>query len=121
MGTQVLIVDDSRSMRQMVNFTLTENGYDVTEAENGKDGLDKLGQAQPELIITDIHMPEMDGIEFIKQVRGMGDYKFVPIIVLTTEFEEEKQAEGQQAGATAWIVKPFTPEKLIEVAKKVGG
>ena len=121
MGTQVLIVDDSRSMRQMVNFTLTENGYDVTEAENGKDGLEKLGQIQPELIITDINMPEMDGIEIIKQVRGMGDYKFVPIIVLTTESEAGKQAEGQQAGATAWIVKPFTPEKLIEVAKKVGG
>lgn len=121
MGTQVLIVDDSRSMRQMINFTLTENGYDVTEAENGKYGLEKLGQFQPELIITDINMPEMDGIEFIKQVRGIGDYKFVPIIVLTTESEAEKQAEGQQAGATAWIVKPFTPEKLIEVAKKVGG
>ena len=121
MGKKVLIVDDSRSMRWMVNFTLDENGYEVTEAENGKDGLDKLRSAQPELIITDINMPEMGGIEYIKQVRGLGDYKFVPIIVLTTESEEGKQAEGEKAGATAWIIKPFTPEKLIEVAKKAGG
>jgi len=121
MAKNILIVDDSKSMRQMINFTLTENGYTVTEAENGRHGVEMLEEASPELIITDINMPEMDGIEFIKSVRQDDRFKFTPIIVLTTESEEAKQAEGKKAGATAWIVKPFTPEKLIDVAKKVSG
>ncbi|MEW5815480.1 MAG: response regulator [Spirochaetota bacterium] len=121
MGKKVLIVDDSASMRQMVNFTLSENGYEVIEAVHGKEGLHKLSDAEAGLIITDINMPEMNGIEFIKAVRTDSKYKFTPIIVLTTESEAAKQEEGKKAGATAWLVKPFTPEKLLEVARKVGG
>lgn len=121
MSTRVLIVDDSSSMRQMINFTLSEEGYEVEEADNGKNGLGQLETADPGLIITDIHMPEMDGIEFIKQVRTKQKFKFTPIIVLTTESEQEMQKAGKEAGATAWLVKPFTPEKLNETVKKVAG
>ena len=121
MAKKVLIVDDSKSMRQMINFTLSENGYAVEEAENGKVGIDVLDSVQPELIISDINMPEMDGISFIKKVRENSAFKFVPIIVLTTESEATKQDEGKKAGASAWIIKPFSPEKLMEVVKKVGG
>lgn len=121
MNTRVLIVDDSNSMRQMIRFTLSEEGAEVYEAENGRAGMDLLQEARPELIITDINMPEMDGIEFIRQVRADSSYKFVPIIVLTTESEEQKQEEGKRAGATAWLVKPFTPEVLLETVKKING
>ncbi len=121
MAKKILIVDDSSSMRQMVKFTLVEEGHEVYEADNGKNGISKLEAAEPELIITDINMPEMDGIEFIKQVRANAQYKFTPIIVLTTESEQAKQDEGKKAGATAWLIKPFTPEKLIETVKKVAG
>jgi len=108
-------------MRQMINFTLSEEGYEVHEAENGKHGLSQLEAAAPALIITDIHMPEMDGIEFIRQVRTKQKFKFTPIIVLTTESEQDMQRAGKEAGATAWLVKPFTPEKLNETVKKVAG
>ncbi|MEK6794924.1 MAG: response regulator [Spirochaetota bacterium] len=119
MGKKVLIVDDSPSMRQMVSFTLSEDGYEVIEADNGKAALGKLDGSA--LIITDINMPEMNGIELIKSIRGNDAVKFVPIIVLTTESEQSKQDEGKAAGATAWIVKPFTPEKLKETVKKTLG
>lgn len=121
MPKKILIVDDSASMRQMVNFTLSEEGYEVVEAENGREALDSMKGVAPELVITDINMPVMDGIELIKQIRSASDFKFTPVIVLTTESEESKQNEGKQAGATAWLVKPFTPEKLIETVKKVAG
>ncbi len=121
MGGKVLIVDDSSSMRQMVKFTLSEEGYDVVEAVDGKDALDKLGGADPGLVITDINMPNLDGIGLIKEIRANAKFKFTPIIVLTTESEQAKQDEGKKAGATAWLVKPFTPEKLIETVKKVSG
>lgn len=121
MGKKALIVDDSASMRQMINFTLDEEGWEVAEASNGKEGLDQLHLTHPQLVITDIHMPEMNGIEFIKNVRTASEFKFTPIIVLTTESEKSMQEKGKEAGATAWIVKPFTPEKLKEVVKKVCG
>jgi two-component system chemotaxis response regulator CheY len=120
MSDNILIVDDSASMRQMVNFTLSENGYNVTEATNGQEGLNKLNEIDAlKLVVTDIHMPIMDGINFIKNVRAGAKHKFVPIIILTTESEENMQNEGKKAGASAWIVKPFTPEKLIETVKKI--
>ena len=121
MGSTVLIVDDSSSMRQMVRFTLEEEGYTVEEAVDGQDAAGKISGVAPELVITDINMPNMDGIGLIKEIRANSQFKFVPIIVLTTESEQAKQDEGKSAGATAWLVKPFTPEKLIETVKKVAG
>jgi two-component system, chemotaxis family, chemotaxis protein CheY len=118
MAKTFLIVDDSASMRQLVSFTIKEAGYDVLVAENGKDALGKLGGAKVDMVITDLNMPEMDGIELIKQLRGMPAYKFAPIVMLTTESQESKQQEGKKAGASGWIVKPFTPEKLLDVVKK---
>jgi two-component system chemotaxis response regulator CheY len=119
MNTRVLVVDDSNSMRQMIRFTLEEEGCEIFEAENGKRGTELLPEATPELIITDINMPEMNGLDFIRAVRGDSAYKFVPILVLTTESEQQKQEEGKQAGATAWLVKPFTPESLVATVHKL--
>lgn len=121
MAQKILIVDDSNSMRQMIRFTLEEEGYEIEEAINGKQGTEKLETFKPELIITDIHMPEMNGIEFITHTRGQAKHKFTPIIVLTTESEKQMQEEGKKAGATAWLVKPFSPDVLIETVKKVAG
>lgn len=120
MAQQILIVDDSPSMRQMVAFTLGDAGYAVVEAVDGKDALGKLN-ADTKLIVTDINMPGMNGFELVKSVRSGTVQKFVPIIVLTTESDPAKQAEGKAAGATAWLVKPFTPEKLLETVKRVIG
>ena len=113
-----LLVDDSASMRQLVSFTIKEAGYDVLLADSGKDALGKLGSAKVDMVITDLNMPEMDGIELIKKLRGMPDYKFTPIVMLTTESQESKKQEGKQAGASGWIVKPFSPEQLLDVVKK---
>ncbi|MDI6728490.1 MAG: response regulator [Thermodesulfovibrionales bacterium] len=118
MGKTVLIVDDSASMRQLVSFALRDAGYDVIDAINGKDAMSKLNGTKIEMVITDLNMPEMDGIEFIKQVRNNPGYKFTPIVMLTTESQESKKQEGKQAGASGWIVKPFTPEQLIDIVKK---
>lgn len=118
MGKTVLIVDDSASMRQLVSFALRDAGYDVIDAINGKDAMNKLNGTKIEMVITDLNMPEMDGIEFIKQVRNNPGYKFTPIVMLTTESQESKKQEGKQAGASGWIVKPFMPEQLIDIVKK---
>ncbi len=118
MGKTVLIVDDSASMRQLVSFALRDAGYNVVDAINGKDAMNKLNGTKIEMVITDLNMPEMDGIEFIKQVRNNPGYKFTPIVMLTTESQESKKQEGKQAGASGWIVKPFTPEQLIDIVKK---
>ncbi len=114
----LLIVDDSASMRQMVSFTLKDAGYDVVAAANGKEALGKLAGPKISMVITDLNMPEMDGIELIKQLRGMAGYKFVPIVMLTTESQDAKKQAGKQAGASGWMVKPFTPEQLVEMVKK---
>lgn len=120
MGKTVLVVDDSVSMRQMVSFTLTSAGYQVVEAGDGKEAVEKLnGGAAPHLVITDLNMPNMDGISLIKAVRGMVPYKFTPILMLTTESSDEKKKEGQSAGATGWVVKPFNPEQMLATIKKV--
>jgi two-component system chemotaxis response regulator CheY len=113
-----LVVDDSPSMRQLISFALKDAGYDVLVAKNGDEALGRLSGAKVDMVITDLNMPEMDGIELIKKLRGMKDYKFVPIVMLTTESQEDKKQEGKQAGASGWIVKPFSPEQLIGVVKK---
>jgi two-component system chemotaxis response regulator CheY len=118
MSKTVLIVDDSASMRQLVSFALRDAGYDVIDAINGKDAMNKLNGTKIDMVITDLNMPEMDGIEFIKQVRNKSGYKYTPIVMLTTESQESKKQEGKQAGASGWIVKPFTPEQLVDIVKK---
>ena len=120
MGKTVLVVDDSVSMRQIVRFTLTGSGYQVVEAEDGKEALEKLkGGAEPNLIITDLNMPNMDGISLIKAVRGMSAHQFTPILMLTTESSDDKKNEGKNAGATGWVVKPFNPDHMLATIKKV--
>ncbi len=121
MGKTVLCVDDSASMRQMVRLTLTGGGYAVVEAVDGRDGLVKARANSADLVITDLNMPNMDGLSFIRELRGVAGYKGVPIVLLTTESDEEKKSEAKAAGATAWITKPFQPERLLAVAKKVLG
>lgn len=122
MGKMVVVVDDSAAIRQSITYVLEQGGYSVTEACDGVDGLNALSKAAAvDLIITDINMPNMDGITFIRKVREDAKYKFTPIIVLTTESQGSKMNEGKDAGATGWIVKPFSAEKLIAVVKKVAG
>ncbi|MDY7033982.1 MAG: response regulator [Thermodesulfobacteriota bacterium] len=119
MSKIIMTADDSASIRQMVGFTLKDAGYEVVEAVDGKDALNKLNGTKINMLITDLNMPNMDGIELIKQVRAISAFKFIPIIMLTTESQAEKKQEGKAAGATGWIVKPFNPEQLIAVIKKV--
>jgi two-component system chemotaxis response regulator CheY len=111
-------VDDSASARQMVSFTLQDAGYEVVEATDGQDALNKL-DSSVDMIITDLNMPGMDGIELIRNIRGMSEYKFLPVVMLTTESQEEKKQEGKQAGATGWIVKPFKPPQILGVVEKL--
>ncbi len=118
MAKRIMTVDDSSSVRQMVGFTLKDAGYEVVEAVDGQDALGKLS-GKLDMIITDLNMPNMDGIELIRQVRSLPEYKFVPIIMLTTESQAGKKQEGKEAGATGWIVKPFKPDQLLAVVKKV--
>jgi len=121
MGKSILIVDDAASMRGLVAMTLRNAGYEVIEASDGRDALNKLKSCRVNLIVTDLNMPNMDGITFIKTVKSMPTYKLIPIIMLTTESQEEKKLEGQKAGAKAWIVKPFKPDTLVNVVKKIIG
>jgi two-component system chemotaxis response regulator CheY len=118
MSKTFLIVDDSASMRQLIAFTIKDAGYDVLLAENGTDALEKLSRVKIDVVITDLNMPEMDGITFIRELRGKADYKFVPIIMLTTESQDAKKQEGRAAGASGWIVKPFSPSQLMAVVNK---
>lgn len=121
MAKNIMTADDSASVRQMVSFTLKDAGYDVTEAVDGKDALNKLNGSNINMLITDLNMPNMDGIQLIREVRGQQQYRFMPIIMLTTESQDSKKQEGKSAGATGWIVKPFKPEQLVAVVKKVLG
>jgi two-component system chemotaxis response regulator CheY len=116
---KILTVDDSNSIRQMVSFTLRKAGYEVTEAVDGKDGLAKVKVAKFDLIITDLNMPLMDGIQMIAAVRKLPGYSFIPILMLTTESQVEKKDAGKKAGATGWIVKPFNEEQLVSVIQKL--
>lgn len=121
MAKTILAIDDSASIRQMVSFTLKSSGYEVAEAVDGMDGLDKAKGKAFNLILTDQNMPRMDGLTLIKTLRGMPQYKTVPILMLTTESSDAMKQQGRAAGATGWLVKPFDPQKLIEVVKKVIG
>lgn len=121
MGKVVLTVDDSASIRQMVAFTLKGAGYEVMEAVDGEDGLDKARGRNADLVLTDQNMPRMDGLTLIKTLRGMSQYRSTPILMLTTESSEAMKSAGRAAGATGWLVKPFDPQKLLEVVKKVIG
>ena len=121
MAKIILAVDDSASIRQMVAFTLKSSGYEVIEAVDGMDGLEKAKSKSVNLILTDQNMPRMDGLTLIKSLRALPQYKTVPILMLTTESSDAMKAQGRAAGATGWLVKPFDPQKLIEVVKKVIG
>ncbi|MEQ1794504.1 MAG: response regulator [Nitrospira sp.] len=119
MAKTVLIVDDSASLRQVVTIALKGAGYDVIEGCDGKDALTKLTGQKVHLIISDVNMPNMDGITFVKEVKKLANYKFTPIIMLTTESQESKKTEGQEAGAKAWVVKPFKPETMLLAVSKL--
>jgi len=118
MAKTFLIVDDSAAMRQLIAFTVKDAGHEALLAENGREALEKLKGVKADMVITDLNMPEMDGITLIKELRGMAGYKFIPILMLTTESQVAKREEGRAAGASGWIVKPFSSEKLLEVIKK---
>ncbi len=117
----ILTVDDSATVRQMTGLVLRGAGYEVIEAVDGEDALAKLKGHELNLVITDINMPKMDGLELTRRLRAQAECKFVPIVLLTTESQPEKKQEGKAAGATAWIVKPFSPDQLLAVVKKVVG
>lgn len=117
----ILTVDDSPSMRQMVSFTLKSAGYEVIEAGDGVEALAKARTRKMDLIITDLNMPNKDGISLIGDLRALPDYKFTPILMLTTESGNEKKQAGKAAGATGWIVKPFNPDQLLKTVNKVLG
>jgi two-component system chemotaxis response regulator CheY len=119
MAKTILVVDDSASLRQVVGIALKGAGYDVVEGVDGKDALTKLDGRKVNLIISDVNMPNMDGITFVKAVKQHPNYKFTPIIMLTTESQETKKAEGQAAGAKAWVVKPFKPEQMLAAVSKL--
>ncbi len=117
----ILAVDDSASMRQMVSFTLKGAGHTVVEAVDGVDALAKAKGGKFDLVISDVNMPNMDGITLIKELRALPNFKFTPMLMLTTESTAEKKQEGKAAGATGWIVKPFNPDQLLATANKVLG
>lgn len=117
----ILAVDDSASMRQMVAFTLKGAGHMVTDAEDGKHALDIAKQKVFDLVLTDVNMPVMDGLSLTRELRKLPNYRFTPILVLTTEAGPEKKQEGRAAGATGWLVKPFNPDQLLATVKKVLG
>jgi two-component system, chemotaxis family, chemotaxis protein CheY len=117
----ILTVDDTASMRQMISFTLNSVGHEVIQASDGKEALKMLEGKKVDLVIADINMPNMDGITLLKSLRALEDYKFTPILMLTTESQDAKRQQGKVAGATGWIVKPFNPEQLLTVVKKVLG
>jgi two-component system chemotaxis response regulator CheY len=121
MAKTVLSVDDSSSIRQMVSFTLKGAGYEVIEASDGQEGLEKAKMRTVDMVLTDQNMPRMDGLTMIKNLRALPSYRNVPILMLTTESGDAMKQQGKAAGATGWLVKPFDPAKLLEVTKKVIG
>ncbi len=119
MAKTIMVVDDSASLRQVVGIALKGAGYDVIEACDGKDALSKLSGQKIHLVISDVNMPNMDGISFVKAMKQNAAYKFTPVIMLTTEAGESKKAEGQAAGAKAWVVKPFQPAQMLTAVSKL--
>lgn len=121
MTSQVLIVDDSRSIRELLGSVLTNAGFSVTSADDGKSGFDTAVSGNYDLVITDVNMPIMNGLELLSSLRETAKYSYKPILILTTEFSQEMKEKGRAAGATGWMVKPFDPEKLIGVIRKILG
>ncbi|HXU94230.1 MAG TPA: response regulator [Gallionella sp.] len=119
MAKTIMVVDDSASLRQVVGIALKGAGYDVLEACDGKDALNKLTGQKVHLIISDVNMPNMDGITFVKAAKQKPEYKFTPVIMLTTEAGEDKKQAGQAAGAKAWVVKPFQPAQMLAAVSKL--
>ncbi|MBN2161686.1 MAG: response regulator [Pontiellaceae bacterium] len=119
MSKRILTVDDSSSIRQMVSFTLKQAQYEAVEAVDGIDALEKIRSTPVDMALVDLNMPRMDGITLIKHLRSDAQHRFIPIVMLTTESQAEKKMEGKAAGATGWIVKPFKPDQLVTVIKKV--
>ncbi|MET0378555.1 MAG: response regulator [Spongiibacteraceae bacterium] len=119
MAKTILVVDDSTSFRQVVSIALKGAGYDVVEGCDGKDALTKLDGRKINLIVSDVNMPNMDGLTFVKAAKQLPAYKFTPVIMLTTEAGEEKKAEGKAAGVRAWVVKPFQPPVLLDAVSKL--
>ncbi len=118
---RILAVDDSAAMRQMVGITLTGAGHQVEQANDGREALQIAERQKFDLVITDVNMPNMDGITLVKELRNLANYKFVPLLVLTTEATAERKQQGKAAGATGWLVKPFNPERLLATIAKVLG
>ena len=116
-----MTVEDSTSLREMISFVMKEAGYDVVEAQDGQDALSKMNGSPVDMVITDLNMPIMNGIELTKSLRSNPKYKFIPIVFLTTESQIQKKDAAKDAGATGWIVKPFKPDHLLKVIKKVLG
>ncbi len=124
MGKKILVIDDAASIRQVVSMVLAEEGYDIIEAVDGVDGLEKLKGSDVDIIVCDVNMPNMNGVEFLEQVKTneeFSSYKFLPFIMLTTEAGQEMKEKGKKLGAKAWLVKPFQPEMLIDAVKKLVG
>jgi len=119
MTKKVLAVDDSKTMRDMVNFTLKNAGFEVLEAEDGVKAMAMVKNHKFDVVVTDINMPNMDGISLVKELRATAEHRSTPILILTTEGGDDKKALGRAAGATGWIVKPFSPDKLVQVVNKV--
>ncbi len=118
---KILAVDDSVSIRQMVEFTLKSAGHEVVLATDGTEALDVAKTRSVDLVLTDVNMPQMDGITLIRELRGLATYKFTPMLMLTTESSPEKKQQGKAAGATGWIVKPFNPDQLVATIARVIG
>lgn len=119
MSRIILTADDSASMREMINFTLRNAGYEVLEAADGREALAKIIRHTPHLLITDLNMPHMDGLELIRQVRALPQCRYLPIVMLTTESRDDQKQAGRAAGASGWIVKPFRSEQLVLVAQRL--
>ncbi len=119
MAKTIMIVDDSATLRQVVSIALKGAGYDVIEGCDGKDALNKLTGQKVHLIVSDVNMPNMDGITFVQEVKKLPAYKFTPVIMLTTEAGEDKKAAGQAAGAKAWVIKPFKPDQMLTAVSKL--
>jgi two-component system chemotaxis response regulator CheY len=120
MGKKILIVDDSRTIRQQVGFTLTKEGFEVVEAEDGNDGLAKLqANTDTSMVVSDVNMPNMGGLEMVEAIRKIEQFKGLPIIMLTTESSGDKVDQAKKAGASGWLVKPFNPEQLVGAVKKL--
>ncbi|QTA77947.1 Signal transduction response regulator, receiver domain-containing protein [Desulfonema limicola] len=121
MPKTIMVVEDVTSMRGLVAITLNTAGYHVVEACNGEDALKRLAEQKVHMIISDVNMPSMNGLEFLKIIKSNPDYKFIPVVMLTTQGDETTKKKGQMAGAKAWIVKPFKPESILKVVQKIIG